>query len=384
MIKICIATGTRAEYGLLKPLIDAILKENIFELKLLVTGSHLSPEFGLTYKQIEADGHKIDLKVEMLLSSDTPEAIAKSMGLGIIGFADAFKQIKPDILILLGDRYEVLSLASAALIFKIPIAHLHGGEITEGAYDESIRHAVTKLSHLHFTSTETHRNRVIQLGENPDFVFNVGAIGIDNILKMNLLERKEIESELNIEFKKYNYILAFHPETLSTKSVIDQFKVVLDVIKKQDDSFFVFTKSNADTDGRIINKMMEEFVNLYPDKAALFSSLGAFRFLSLMKNVDAIIGNSSSGIIEAKSLNTATINIGDRQKGRLQPDSVINCSCDEIDLLNAFEKVKDSDFKKNICNFKNPYGEGNTAESIISVLKDIKLTSLHTKPFFDL
>src|SRR5690554_4148256 len=322
-MKICIATGTRAEYGLLKPLIEKISSDNYFTLQLLVTGAHLSPEFGLTYKQIEADGYKIDAKVEMLLSSDTPEGITKSMGLGIIGYADALKQLSPDLLIILGDRYEMLSVASTALIFRIPILHIHGGELTEGAYDDAIRHAITKMSALHFTSTEEYRKRVIQLGEHPKTVFNVGAIGLDNFTSLSILSKSELENELNIKFNKYNFIVGFHPETLSNYSIEDQFKSLLQAIDVQTDSFFIFTKANADTDGRIINQLIEKYVSSHPEKAALFASLGTQRYLSLMKLVTAVVGNSSSGILEAPSAPTATINIGDRQQGRIQAKSII-------------------------------------------------------------
>ena len=264
--------------------------------------------------QIEADGFKIDAKVEMLLSSDTAEGITKSMGLGMIGYADAFKQLSPDLLVILGDRYEMLAVASTALIFRIPIAHIHGGELTEGAYDDSIRHAITKMSALHFTSTEAYRQRVIQLGEQPDNVFNVGAIGLDNYRSLKLLSKREIEEDLNITFNQFNYLVGFHPETLSNYSVEAQFDALLQAIDKERDSFFIFTKANADTNGRIINQMIEDYVNKYPEKSALFASLGTLRYLSVMKQVTAVVGNSSSGIVEAPFVPTATINIGDRQK----------------------------------------------------------------------
>ena len=383
-MKVCVATGTRAEYGLLKPLMDKLVKDQFFELVLLVTGTHLSPEFGLTHNQITEDGFNIDYKVEMLLSSDTPEGITKSMGLGLIGYADAFKFLKPDLLVVLGDRYEVLSLASTALIFNVPIAHLHGGEITEGAYDESIRHAVTKMSHLHFTSTKTHQNRVIQLGESPHYVYNVGAIGLDNIRDLKKMNSIELENSLNVKFNKYNYILAYHPETLSRLSVKEQFRIILDVVENEEDSFFIFTKSNADTDGRVINQMMEDFASKNPNKAAFFSSLGSLRFLSLMEKVNAIIGNSSAGIIEAKSVNTPAINIGDRQKGRVQPKSVVNCSCNFQEISKALLKINEVSLIEEINNMENPYGDGFTSQKIIDILKSVDLSKLNTKPFFDL
>lgn len=383
-MRICIATGTRAEYGLLKPLIEKIKADTDFTLQLLVTGAHLSPEFGLTYKQIETDGFTIDVKVEMLLSSDTPEGITKSMGLGMIGYADAFKQLNPDLLVILGDRYEMLAVASTALIYRIPIAHIHGGELTEGAYDDAIRHAITKMSALHFTSTEAYRKRVIQLGEQPGKVFNVGAIGLDNFKSLALLSRTELEIALNITFKKYNYLVGFHPETLSNKSVEEQFNELLQAIESQEESFFIFTKANADTNGRIINQLMEAYVNAHPEKSVLFDSLGSPRYLSVMKQVTAVVGNSSSGILEAPSAPTATINIGDRQKGRIQAESIINCKTKKDDIINAFEKVKGVDLTNSIENIINPYGDGTVSDHILEVLKNISLNELQQKKFYNI
>lgn len=380
-MKICIATGTRAEYGLLKPLIDQISANSQLTLQLLVTGAHLSPEFGLTYRQIEEDGLVIDSKVEMLMSSDTSVGIIKSMGLGMIGYADELEQLKPDLIVILGDRYEMLALASASLISRIPIVHIHGGEITEGAYDDSIRHAITKMSHLHFTSTEEYRKRVIQMGEQPNKVYNVGAIGLDNIYSLPLLKRGPLEDELKISFCKYNYIVAFHPETLSDRSVEDQFKSLLQAIDQQEDSFFIFTKSNADTNGRIINEMMEYFCGSRTSKSKIFSSLGSIRFLSLLKEVDAIIGNSSSGIIEAPSLKTGTINIGDRQKGRIQASSVINCSSFTKDILIAFDKLKSKSFRESISAVESPYGNGGTSSRILEIINSNYPSSFKIKTF---
>jgi GDP/UDP-N,N'-diacetylbacillosamine 2-epimerase (hydrolysing) len=383
-MKICIVTGTRAEYGLLKPLIEKISADDYFTLQLLVTGAHLSPEFGLTYRQIEADGFKIDAKVEMLLSSDTAEGITKSMGLGMIGYADAFKQLSPDLLVILGDRYEMLAVASTALIFRIPIAHIHGGELTEGAYDDSIRHAITKMSALHFTSTEAYRQRVIQLGEQPDNVFNVGAIGLDNYRSLKLLSKREIEEDLNITFNQFNYLVGFHPETLSNYSVEAQFDALLQAIDKERDSFFIFTKANADTNGRIINQMIEDYVNKYPEKSALFASLGTLRYLSVMKQVTAVVGNSSSGIVEAPFVPTATINIGDRQKGRIQAESIVNCSANKEDIAKAFQKVKSDEFRKKIETVINPYGNGTASMQIMEIIRSITPASLSHKTFYDI
>jgi len=382
-MNICVATGTRAEYGLLKPLIDQIQFATSIQLKLLVTGSHLSPEFGLTYKQIEEDKITIDAKVEMLLSSDTDVGIVKSMGLAMIGFADALNNLEPDILVILGDRFEMLALASAALIFKIPIAHIHGGEITEGAYDNSIRHAISKLSHLHFTSTESYRQRIIQMGENPNSVINVGAIGLDNITNLKLLTKNELEINLGIKFLKYNYLVTFHPATLDEESPEHQFKTILRSIKNEKDSFFIFTKANADTNGRIINQLIDEFVIINENSIA-FSSLGTLRFLSALKICDALVGNSSSGIIEAPSLKTPTINIGKRQQGRIQAESTVNCNVSEIEINAAFKKVKTADFILKTNMQKNPYGNGDVAKKIVEVIKNSSFKKNIMKPFFNL
>lgn len=368
MKKICIVTATRAEYGLLKPLMDLIKQCEYLHLQTIVTGTHLSPEFGLTYKQIESDGFHIDEKVEILLSSDTATSIVKTMALALNGMSDVLPRLSPDLLVVLGDRYEMLAIVSAATIFKIPIAHLHGGEVTDGAYDNSIRHAITKLSHLHFTSTNEYRNRVIQMGENPEQVFNVGAIGLDNIEKLKLQSRQELENELNIKFLKNNYQVTFHPETLSSLNAREQFQHLLKAIDEQQDSYFIFTKSNADTDGRIINEMIDDYVAKNPNKSIAFTSLGSLRFLSLIKECTAIIGNSSAGILEAPSLSTATINIGERQKGRIQADSVINVECNFSDINRGFQKVKDPIFQRKLDDITNPYFQKDVAENILKII----------------
>lgn len=370
--KICVVTATRAEYGLLKPLIQQIQDDDSLELQIIATGAHLSPEFGLTYKLIEKDGFTISDKVEMLMSSDTSTGIVKTMGVCMISIADSFSRLKPDMIVVLGDRYEMLSVVSAATIFKIPVAHLHGGEITEGAYDDAIRHAITKMSHLHFVSTEEYRQRVIQMGEADENVFHVGAIGLDNIRNFQLLTKEELEEELGLKFKKYNYQVTFHPETLGNLSSGEQFEMLLKAIDSQNDSMFVFTKANADTDGRIINQMIDEYVAKNQDKAKAFHSLGALRFLSFLSHSTAIVGNSSSGILEAPSLNIPTINIGERQKGRTQAKSILNCSCNIESINKSFEIVKSSEFSESIKGIKNPYENGGAASKIIEVIKSRK------------
>lgn len=376
MKKICIVTATRAEYGLLKPLMKLIQESNDVELQVIATGAHLSPEFGLTYKLIEQDGFAISEKVEMLMSSDTASGIVKTMGVCMISFADVFNRLKPDMLVVLGDRYEMLSIVSAATIFKIPMAHIHGGEITEGAYDDSIRHAITKMSHLHFTSTEEYRDRIIQMGEKPEHVFHVGAIGLDNIRSMSFLDKTELEKDLGVEFKKYNYQVTFHPETLGNLTSEEQFNILLSSIDRQVDSFFIFTKANADSDGRIINEMIDKYVSKNPTKAKSFHSLGATRFLSLVNYCNAIIGNSSSGILEAPSLHTTTINIGNRQKGRVQADSIINCECSIPEILKAIQFSKDPKFIERVKLTINPYDNGGASQKIVGLLKEnIKIKS---------
>lgn len=382
-MKICVATGTRAEYGLLKPLMTAIKNEPHWHLQILATGAHLSPEFGLTYQEIEKDGYSIDKKVEMLLSADTSSSIVKSMGLGMIGFSDALQDLKPDLLIILGDRYEMLSLASSALIFNIPIAHIHGGELTEGAYDDAVRHSITKMSHLHFASTEEYRNRIIQMGENPQNVHNVGAIGLDNVKDLPLLTKTELEKSLEIQLNKYNYQVTFHPPTLDTEPPEKQFQILLNAIDGQKDSFFIFTKANADTGGRIINKMIDDYVSENQDKAKAFTSLGNLRFLSLVRYCNAIVGNSSSGILEAPALHTATINIGDRQKGRIQAESIINTKVEEREILEAFNIVNSQKFSSKVRNLISPFGSGDTTVKIMEVLRTVDIKAFLTKQFHD-
>jgi len=380
-MKICVATGTRAEYGLLKPLIDKINADTVFELQLLVTGAHLSPEFGLTYNLIKIDGYSCIEKVEMLLSSDTANGIVKSMGLGMIGYADVFERLQPDLLIILGDRYEMLAVASTALIFKIPIAHLHGGEITEGAYDDAIRHAISKMSSLHFTSTTEYRDRLIQMGEQPQNVYNVGAIGLDNIKSLPLLNLIDLEALLNIKFLNYNYLVTFHPETLADVPVEEQFNELLVALDKQKDSFFIFTKANADTNGSVINKMIDKYVSTYPNKAVVYASMGQLRYLSAMKYCTAVVGNSSSGIIEAPSFNKPVINIGDRQKGRIQGENTFNVVASSVIIENAFNEITTLSIKENAV---NPYGNGNTSSEVIEIIKNIRVKNLVYKTFYNL
>lgn len=370
MKKICVVSGTRAEYGLLKPLIKRINEDSELELQLVVTGMHLSPEFGLTYKEIINDGFKIIEKVEMLLSSDTPIGISKSMGLAMISFSEVFERIKPDILIVLGDRYEIFAVAIAAMNARIPIAHLHGGETTEGVIDEAIRHSITKMSYLHFTSNDVYRNRVIQLGEHPSRVFNVGALVEESIKKLNFIKKDELEADLGMSFDKKTALLTFHPSTLENNSSEEQFRNILESLDEFEKLKIIFTKANSDTNGRIINRMIDEYVLKNPKKCVAYTSLGQLRYLSAMKYCDVVIGNSSSGILEAPILGKPTINIGTRQKGRIQEKSIINCNPIKDEIIEALRKAISIEFINSLNISKNLEHEIYASQKIISVIKE--------------
>jgi len=380
---ICVVTGTRAEYGLLYWLMKEIQSDNDLKLQIIATGMHLSPEFGLTYKEIEKE-FNIDKKIEMLLSSDTAIGISKSMGLAQISFAEAYDELKPDLIVLLGDRYEIFSASSTALIANIPVVHLHGGETTEGAFDEAIRHSITKMSHLHFTAAEEYKNRVIQLGEDPSRVFNVGGMGIENIKRLKLLSKEEFEESINFKLNKKNILVTFHPVTLENLTAKEQFQELLDAIDELKDTNIIFTKANSDTDGRIINQMCDEYAFKNSHKSICFTSLGQVRYLSALQYIDAIVGNSSSGITEAPSFKIGTINIGDRQKGRLKAESVIDCDSLHSSITLAFNKLYSKEFKNILINTNNPYGDGYASEKIIKELKKVDLNNILKKSFFDI
>lgn len=384
MRKVCVVTGTRAEYGLLFWTLKALKEDQEIELQIIATGMHLSPEFGLTYKAIEKDGFKLDKKIEMLLSSDTPTGVSKSTGLGIIGFASAFEELNPDIVLILGDRFEIFSAASAAMMGRIPIAHCHGGETSEGVIDEQIRHSITKMSHLHFTCTESYRNRVIQLGEAPKNTFNVGGLGIENINKLNLLSLEEFENSIGYKLNKRNLIITFHPVTLENSTSKEQFKKLLNALDLLKDTHLIFTFANADSDGRIVNELITEYVAKNPDKSVCFQSLGQLRYLSALKHVDGVVGNSSSGLIEAPSFNLGTINIGDRQKGRIKASSVIDCGTEQVDISKALEQLFSDDFQKRIFNTENPYGTGDSSQLILEQIKNVNLNEILKKKFHNL
>lgn len=385
MKKVCVVTGTRAEYGLLKPVIDKVYKSDVLELQLVVTGMHLSTEFGLTYKEIEEDGYPIISKVEMLLGSDTPVGITKSMGVAMIGFADCFEVNKPDLIVVLGDRYEMLAVASAAMISRIPVAHIHGGELTQGAVDDAIRHSITKMSQLHFTATEEYRKRVIQLGEQPQNVYNVGALGVENTKKINLLDKNRLEAEIGFEFKKSTIMVTYHPVTLEGMTSEKQFRNLLYVIDMHKEISVIFTKSNADADGRVINQMIDDYVAQNEERCKGYTSLGQVKYLSALQYCVAVVGNSSSGIIEAPSFGIPTVNIGDRQKGRSCARSVINCGNSIMEIEAALSKVLSHEFKEQVRDVRNPYEGENTADKIIDVINTALRKGINLKKcFYDL
>lgn len=380
--KICVVSGSRSEYGLLYWLLKEINLNSKFKLQFIVTGSHLSKEFGETYKQIKLDGFKIDKKIEILKFGNTNLGISESIGFGIIQIAKSLKKLNPDILVILGDRYEILASAIAALINKIPIAHIHGGEITEGAFDDSIRHSITKMSHLHFTSLEVYRRRIIQLGENPNLVFNVGAIGMDVINKKILLNRKSIEKKINFKFKHKNILVTYHPATLEKNDTKKKFMNILKVLKKYPNVGIIFTKSNADPEGLLINKLIDKFVNENKNSICLYS-LGQTLYHSTLNQVDAAVGNSSSGIIEVPSYNIGTVNIGDRQKGREKPESVIDSDYSLVNLKKSIDYVLSDDLKYKIANYRNPYQRKNVSKNILKIISRNINKGLTQKKFYD-
>ncbi len=345
---------------------------------------HLSPEFGHTYKEIEKDGFSIEEKIEILLSSDTEMSIAKAMGLALISFPETYQRLAPDIIVVLGDRFEIYAATISALVCRIPVAHIHGGERTEGAIDEAMRHAITKMSHLHFTATEEYRQRVIQLGENPHRVFTVGALGLDSLSRIELLSRQEIEKELGKQFKQRNLMVTFHPATLEDNTAGQQFRDLLKALDSLKDTLLIFTRANADSGGRAINDLIDAYVQAHPDKAVAFASLGQKRYFSVLQYVDAVVGNSSSGIIEVPAFHIGTINIGDRQKGRIRSDSIIDCPADEKSIRNALEKLYSAGFQEKLGQVKNVYNCGAAAKKIAEVLKTYDTGSLLKKVFYDL
>jgi GDP/UDP-N,N'-diacetylbacillosamine 2-epimerase (hydrolysing) len=383
MRKVCVITGARAEYGLLRWVMQGIKDDPMLTLQVIATGMHLSPEFGLTYKVIEHDGFKIDRKVEMLTSSDTSVGITKSMGLGMIGFADAFHELQPDLIIVLGDRFEVFSAVSAALVARIPVAHLHGGETTEGAFDEALRHSISKMSHLHFVAAEVYRQRVIQLGESPDRVFLVGGLGIDSIKRMKLLDRVALEAAIDFKLGRKNLLITFHSTTLEMSTAEQQMQELLDALDTLKDAHLIFTMPNADVGGRGLIEMIQGYVDRHPN-ARSYSSLGQLMYLSCIAQVDGVVGNSSSGLTEVPSFGKGTINIGDRQRGRLQAASIINCEPKKDSIVSALARLYSNEFQVSMSQVNNPYGAGGASVKVVDVIRNFPINEIIKKTFYDL
>lgn len=381
--KICVVTGTRAEFGLLRWLMHELRESEGLKLQVIATGMHLSPEFGLTYREIEEAGFNIDSKIETLLSADTASAVTKSMGLGLIAFADAYARLAPDLIVVLGDRFEIFSAAAAALIAGIPVAHLHGGETTEGAFDEAMRHSITKMSHLHFVAAHDYRRRVIQLGEHPERVFTVGGLGIDSIKRTKLMDKESLETSLNFKFGRKNLLITFHPVTLESNNSNIQLQELLGALQELKDTNLIFTMPNCDTGSRTLLTMVENFVATQLN-ARVYTSLGQLRYLSCMKYVDGVVGNSSSGLTEAPSMGIGTINIGDRQKGRLSATSVIHCHPTIESIREALRRLYDPLFQSSLADTMSPYGSGGASRKIVEIIKASTIDNLKKKSFFDL
>jgi len=381
---VCVVTGTRADYGLLRPVIYELAATNSFEVKIAVTGMHLSEEFGSTYGEIEADGFSIDARIDVLQSDDSTSAMSKAIGIGVISFAEYFEKTRPDLVVVLGDRFESFAAATAAAVACIPIAHLHGGETTEGAIDEFFRHSISKMSYLHFTATEPYRQRVINMGESPSRVFNVGATGVENILSMSLMTKDELSRSMSFNLDSPYALVTFHPVTLEKDSAAKQIDVLLSAFDEIQDLNYIFTKANADANGRAINKKIDAYCD-EKRNAMAFTSLGVLRYLSAMKFCEMVIGNSSSGIIETPSFKKPTINIGDRQKGRIFAKSVLSCEPEKDTIINCIEKARSQEFLREISNQVNPYGDGKTSEKIVAIIKEFLDNNKINlkKPFYD-
>lgn len=380
--KVCVVTGSRAEFGLLRLLMHQLRKSDLFDLQVLATGMHLASQFGNTYKEIEDEGLEISHRVDMQLEGDSPTSVIKSMGIGLIGFAGAFDALHPDLVVVLGDRFEIFAAATAATVARIPIAHLHGGESTEGAIDEAFRHSITKMAHLHFVAAEEYRNRVIQLGEHPGRVFTVGGLGIDNIKSMRLLGKEELEAQLAFRFGARSLLVTFHPATLDKSSAGAQVHELLAALDGLSETNLLFTAPNADPEGGEIRRLIEAFVASHGN-ARLFASLGSLRYLSCLQYVDGVVGNSSSGLIEVPAFRKGSINIGDRQRGRLKASSVIDCEPNRADIARAISYLYSERFNATLANVVNPYGDGGASEAIVGILERWNFSSLLKKEFYE-
>jgi GDP/UDP-N,N'-diacetylbacillosamine 2-epimerase (hydrolysing) len=377
---VCVVTGSRAEYGLLRWPMEAIRACPDLKLQLVATGTHLAPEFGMTASEIEGDGFYIDRRLEILLSSDSAAGVAKSMGLALIGFADALTELRPDLLLVLGDRFEIFAAAAAALVAKIPVAHLHGGESSEGSFDEALRHCITKMAHLHFVAAEAYRQRVVQLGEDPRRVFLIGGLGTEGIRKLRLLARPQLEAALGIKLGARNLLITFHPATLEAESSARQLRELFAALDELSGTTLIFTLPNADTEGRTLLEMVERYV-AERVHAHAFASLGQLRYLSCLQYVDGVVGNSSSGLTEAPSFHIGTVNVGDRQRGRLRAASVIDCVAERTAIAAALRELYAPAFRARLPQVSNPYGEGGASEKIVEVLRSFPLTGLVRKTF---
>lgn len=386
MRKICVVTGTRAEYGLLSRLMGMIKDSDLTQLQIIATNMHLSPKYGNTYQEIEKDGFTIGCKIPIIDENDEDNAVTtvKSMAKALSGFADAYNTLKPDMVVVLGDRYEILAAATAALIERIPIAHLHGGEVTEGAYDDAIRHSITKMSHLHFTSTDEYRNRVIQLGEQPERVFYVGALGVENIKKLPLLSKEEIEKDIQFKLDENTILVTYHPVTLGNHTAEQDIKEFIRALEERKDLRVFFTMPNSDTGSQAIVDAINMFVVSNNDRAIAYKSLGIKRYLSVMKYAGAVVGNSSSGLLEVPSFGIPTLNIGDRQKGRMAADSVYNCETDKESVLKGLDTIMSPAFRQKAKETHNPYDKEGTAQAIFDVISTYPLDELKQKHFYNL
>ena len=381
--RICIATGTRADWGLLSPIAQALNKRDDVDLKIIATNMHLSEEYGSTWKEIENDGLKIDWRVKMKSDADTRKDTVLAMSECMAGMAEALAALRPDLLVILGDRYEMLATASAALILRIPIAHIAGGAISQGAYDESIRHAITKMSHIHLTETERYRKRVIQLGENPEHVIYTGAIGVYNIMHTQYISREQLERELNLTLSDRLILATFHPATLDEMPPQQQCKNLLAALDRHPDYQTIFTYPNNDSEGRIIIQLIESYRRRHPERVAVFPSLGMRRYLSMLHCATAVVGNSSSGIVEVPSIGIPTLDIGIRQMGRTAAPSVLHCGVSEEEIADGLETVLSSSFRMIAKSAENPYYLPDTLEKMVDAIVNMPLDNIIIKPFYD-
>jgi len=384
MRKICFYTSARAEYGLLRGVIQEVQATETLQLQILASGMHLSSEFGMTIQEIRSDGYEPDEAIEIFLSSDTSSAICKSMGLAMIGYGEALQRLKPDMVLVLGDRFETFCMAAASQVCRVPLAHIHGGERTEGAIDEAFRHSITKMSHLHFASCETYRQRIIQLGEDPNTVFNVGSLGVENIRRISSMERSVLGESIGFNLERPYFLVTFHPVTLERDTSKGQFQALLNALDAFPEYKVIFTKANADMGGRVINRLIDEYVGRQRERCFAVTSLGAHRYLSAMKYAAVVIGNSSSGIIEAPSFKIPTVNIGDRQKGRVRAGSVIDCEPAVASIKVSICKSVSPEFKQSLKNIENPYEQSGTACKIVSTIAACEPAGLLKKIFYNI